>query len=150
MKALKVLLFSVLCFTLSCKKDPGSIDCWFDIKLPSIYQDSISSIVIKYSDYSDFKNDQEINNPDLFNSSVEISSKKPNYDTNTIHYGFITLNREHTYVIKKFDLINTSGKVLFYLPWRPDSVNIGSIPYLPFVFKAKGSISFSVIKYHNK
>ena len=147
MKAIRVLLFSAICLILSCKKDPGKIDCWFDINLPEIYQDSISSITIKYSDFSDFKNDQEVNNPDLSNYTVEINSKKPNYGTNIIHYGFITLDREHTYVIKKFDLVNASGKILFYLPWKPDSINSGSIPYLPFVFKAKGSISFSVIKY---
>lgn len=148
MTAIKVLLFSAFCLVLSCKKDVGKIDCWFGLNPPDIYRDSISAIEIKYSDFSDFKDDQELNNPDLFRYSIKINSKSPDYGyPNLIHYGYITLDREHTYVIKEFDLVDRSGKILFYLPWKPDSVHNGDIPYLPFVFKATGFMSFNVVKY---
>jgi hypothetical protein len=148
MKTIRVIVISAFCLILSCKKDAGKIDCWFGLNPPDNYRDSISSILIRYSSISDFKDDQELNNPDLFRYSSKIDSKSPDYGyPNLIHYGYITLDIDQTYVIKKFDLVDSSGKILFYLPWKPDSVHESSIPYLPFVFKAKGFMSISVVKY---
>jgi hypothetical protein len=146
MKATRVLLFSALCLILSCKKDTGKIDCWFNLNPPDIYRDSISSIVINYSASSDFKDDQALMNPDLYQYSIKINSKSSNCDIYpcSIDYGYLTLDIGKIYVIKKFDLEDSSGKVLFYLTWKPDSVHgATNVPYLPYVFKANSRIFLS-------
>ena len=146
MKTVNIILCFVLFLSLSCKKDTAKIDCWFNLNPPDIYRDSISSIVINYSA---FKDDEALMNPDLYQYSIKTNSKSSNCDIYpcSVDYGLITLDIGHTYVIKKFDLVNSSGKILFYLPWRPDSVQTGNIPYLPSVFKATGFMSFDVVRY---
>lgn len=149
MKIINFLLFSVLCLSLSCKKDPGKIDCWFNLNPPDIYRDSISSIVINYSPYSDFKDEEALMNPDLYQYSVNINSKSSNCDIYpcSIDYGYITLEIGHSYVIKKFDLVDSSGKVLFFLTWKPDSVQgANNIQYLPYIFKANSRIFLTFSK----
>ena len=146
MKTINFLLISVFCLSLSCKKDTGKIDCWFNLNPPDIYRGSISSIKINYSDYSDFKDDEVIMNPDLYQYSINTNSRNSNCDIYpcSIDYGYITLDIGHTYVIKKFDLVDSSGKVLFNLTWKPDSVHGAiTVPYLPYVFKAKSRIFFA-------
>ena len=149
MKAINFLLFSVLCLSLSCKKDTGKVDCWFNLNPPDIYRDSISSIVINYSAYSDFKDEGELMNPDIYQYSLSTDLKRSNCDTYpcSIDYGSITLDIGQTYVIKKFDLVDSSGKILFYLTWKPDSIQ-GALdrPYLPFVFKADSKIFLTFSK----
>jgi hypothetical protein len=144
MKTLTIILFCVLCLSVSCKKDTRKIDCWFNLNPPDIYRDSISSIIINYSTFDD-NNDEEVMNPDIYQYSIKTDSKSSNciiYPC-SIDYGYITMDIGRWYVIKKFDLVNSSGKILFYLPWKPDSVHgATNIPYLPFVFKANGRIFF--------
>jgi hypothetical protein len=152
MKTVKIILFYVLCLSLSCKKDTGKIDCWFNLNPPDIYRDSISSIVINYSDYSAFKYEEGLMNPDLYQYSIKTNSKRSNCDIYpcSIDYGYITLDIGHTYVIKKFDLVDSSGKILFYLTWKPDSVHgATSVPYLPYVFKANSRIFLAFNKLNN-
>jgi hypothetical protein len=149
MKIVNIVLFYVLCLSLSCKKDPGKTDCWFNLNPPDIYRDSISSIVINYSDYSDFKDEEALMNPDLYQYSIKTNSKSSNCDIYpcSIDYGYITLDNGHTYVIKKFDLVDSSGKILFYLTWKPDSVHgATNVPYLPYVFKANNRIFLAFSK----
>jgi hypothetical protein len=146
MKAFKALLFLALCLILSCKKETGKIDCWFNLNPPDIYRDSISSIVINYSAFTD---DEALMNPDIYKYSIKTNSKSPSCDIYpcSIDYGYITLDIGHWYVIKKFDLVDSSGKILFYLPWKPDTVHgATNVPYLPFVFKANGRIFFDFSK----
>jgi hypothetical protein len=149
MKVIYFLLFSVLCLSLSCKKDTGKVDCWFNLNPPDIYRDSISSIVINYSAYSDFKDEGEIMNPDIYQYSINTDLKRSNCDIYpcSIDYGSISLDIGKTYVIKKFDLVDSSGKILFNLTWKPDTVH-GSITvqYLPYVFKADSRIFFTFSK----
>jgi hypothetical protein len=143
MKTVNIILCFVLFLSLSCKKDKGRIDCWFNLNPPDIYRDSISSIVINYSASSDFKDDEALMNPDLYQYSIKTNSKSSNCDIYpcSIDYGYITLDIGHTYVIKKFDLVDSSGKILFSLTWKPDSVHgATNVPYLPFVFKANSRI----------
>jgi len=140
MKTVNFILCFVLCLSLSCKKDTTKIDCWFNLNPPDIYRDSISSIVINYSA---FKDDEALMNPDLYQYSIKTNSKSSNCDIYpcSVDYGLITLDIGHTYVIKKFDLVDSSGKVLFYLTWKPDSVhNATDVPYLPYIFKANSRI----------
>jgi len=135
MKAIKLLLCLVLCLILSCKKDATKIDCWFNLNPPDIYRKAISSVVIIYSESS--------NDNDLI--SIQTKSKKSGCDIYpcSIDYGYITLKEGNWYVLQKFDLVDSSGKSLFYISAKPDSVHgATSIPYLPFVFKATGRVFF--------
>jgi len=146
MKAINFLLFSVLCLSLSCKKDTGKVDCWFNLNPPDIYRDSIAAIVINYSVYSDFKDEGELMNPDIYQYSIKANLKRSNCDIYpcSIDYGSITLDIGQIYVIKKFDLIDSSGKILFILAWKPDSVHGAiTIQYLPYVFEANSRIFFT-------
>jgi hypothetical protein len=146
MKAVNFILCFVLFLSLSCKKDTGKVDCWFNLNPPDIYRDSISSIVINYSATSDYKDDAELVNTDLYQYSIKTNSKNSNCDIYpcSIDYGYLTLDIGRVYVIKKFDLVDSSGKILFYLDWKPDTVHgATNVPYLPFVFKAKGRIFFA-------
>ena len=146
MKTIKVLICISFCLIWSCKKNE-KIDCWFGINLPDNYRDSISSIVVRYSDFSDFKNEQDINYPDNYKNSVELSPQSENFGyPSEIHYGYLTLEKDHKYVIKKFDLVNSAGKVFYYLPWVSDTIHTNNIPRLPFIFKAS-SMSIGVAKY---
>ena len=135
MKAIKVLLCSALCLFMSCKKDSTKIDCWFNLNPPDIYRKAISSVVIIYSGSS--------NDSDLI--TIQTKSKKSGCDIYpcSIDYGYITLKEGNWYVLQKFDLVDSSGKSLFYISAKPDSVHgATSIPYLPFVFKATGRVFF--------
>jgi len=140
MKTVNIILCFVLFLSLSCKKDTAKIDCWFNLNPPDIYRDSISSIVINYSA---FKDDEALMNPDLYQYSIKTNSKSSNCDIYpcSVDYGYITLDIGQMYVIKKFDLVDSSGKILFYLTWKPDSVDGATdVPYLPYVFKANSRV----------
>ena len=140
MKTVNFILCFVLFLSLSCKKDTTKIDCWFNLNPPDIYRDSISSIVINYSA---FKDDEALMNPDLYQYSIKTNSKSSNCDIYpcSVDYGYITLDIGQMYVIKKFDLVDSSGKILFYLTWKPDSVDGATdVPYLPYVFKANSRV----------
>ena len=154
MKALKVSMFFVFCLSLSCKKDSGKVEAWFGPSFPdTIYKDSVFCIIINYSDISEFKNDQELNNHDLFRYSSKIYPKSPDYCSEcTKYFGFLNLDVGHTYVLKKFDLVNESGKILYYLPWNSDSIpTTSNTPQLPFIFKSgQGRESFKVARYPGK
>jgi len=140
MKTVNIILCFVLFLSLSCKKDTAKIDCWFNLNPPDIYRNSISSIIINYSAFND---DEALMNPDLYQYSIKTNSKSSNCDIYpcSVDYGSITLDIGHTYVIKKFDLVDSSGKILFSLTWKPDSVHGATdVPYLPYVFKANSRI----------
>lgn len=149
MKTIHFLLFTVLCLSLSCKKDTAKIDCWFNLNPPDIYRDSIASILINYSATSDFKDQEALMNPDNYQYSINTNLKRSNCDIYpcSIDFGSITLNIGQTYVIKKFDLVDSSGKILFNLTWKPDSVHGAlTVQYLPYVFKANSRIFFTFSK----
>jgi hypothetical protein len=146
MNKVSFLFFLAVCLVTSCKKDPVKIDCWFNLNPPDIYRDSISSIVINYSDCSDIKSEEDLINPDIYQYSIKTKSKTSNCDVFpcSIDYGYITLDIGHTYVIKKFDLVDSTGKILFNITWKPDSVHgATNVPYLPYVFKANSRIFFA-------
>jgi hypothetical protein len=133
MKAIRVLFLFLFCLCPSCKK-AEKIDCWFNLNPPDNYRKSISAVVI---DYSDFSNENLIN--------IQTISKRSGCDVYpcSIDYGYITLEAGRCYVLKKFDLVDSSGKRLFYMSLKPDSVQgATNIPYLPFVFKANARIFF--------
>jgi hypothetical protein len=135
MKVINVLLCSALCLIMSCKKDTTNIDCWFHLNPPDIYRKAISSIVIIYSGSS--------NDNDLITIQTKFKRSGCDIYPCSIDYGYITLKEGNWYVLQKFDLVDSSGKSLFYMSTKPDSVHGAThVPYLPFVFKATERVFF--------
>ncbi len=153
MKIIKVCLLLVLCISLSCKKDPDKINLWFGPTFQDkTYRDSVSCIKIQYSDYSDFRNGDGLENPTLYKYSITTDLVTDDYGAEYIKYfGHLSLDIGHTYVLKKFDLVDKKGNILYFLPWKSDTIQTdGEIPRLPFIFKATGRISFGVVRYPGK
>jgi hypothetical protein len=139
MKKSIVLLIAIFCLSVACKREftnfsRFSID--FANLEDTIYYDSVSYAIINYSDHSEIKDSSDQYNPDVFSHSEKIArqSQYSIYD-----YGF-TVTSEHFYVIKKFDLVSKSGKVIFFIPYDSlyyirDSKKYPALN-LPFSFKA--------------
>ncbi len=145
MKKSIVLFIAIFCLAIACKKENTNFSQFsvdFANLEDSIYYDSVSYAIINYSDVTEFKDTSAFNNPDIFSHSEKVERRSP-YNTNT--YG-ITVKSEHTYVIKKFDLVSKSGNVIFYIPYGMQYFTRNGIkrswaPF-PFVFKAfSGSMS---------
>jgi hypothetical protein len=144
LKVINVFSICLFALCLSCNKDSRNIDCWFNLNPPDEYRNSISSIVIKYSESSE--NTKDLENPDIYQFTVNADSKKSNCDVYpcSIDYGYITLKEGAFYVLKGFDLVDSSGKTLFKLSWKPDSIHGAvNIQYLPYVFTARERIFLS-------
>lgn len=120
------LVFIVLIFAsiLSCKKDetcvttftPGLID-------GQIYFDSISYAIINYSEIKENDDTTALMDPGIFSNSVKVS------------WPFsVTLIDGHAYHLKKFDLFDKAGKLVYYIPYRTHFQSSGGMT-LPFAFK---------------
>jgi hypothetical protein len=116
MKKSIVLLIAMFCLSVACKREftnfsSFSID--FANLEDTIYYDSVSYAIINYSDHNELKDSSDLYNPDVFSHSEKIARKS---QYNIYDYGF-TVTSEHWYVIKKFDLVSKSGRVIFYIPY---------------------------------
>lgn len=132
MKTIRNLFIVLFCLCPSCKK-AEKIDCWFNLNPPDIYRKSISSVVIIYSGSSD--------DNDLITFQTKSARSGCDIYPCSIDYGYITLKEGNWYVLQKFDLVDSSGKSLFYLSTKPDSVHGATyVPYLPLAFKATGRV----------
>lgn len=47
----------------------------------------------------------------------------------------LTLTAEHTYVLKKLDVFDKSGNLVYYVPYR-SQLNLNEGITLPFIFKS--------------
>jgi hypothetical protein len=129
-KILSLLLFTSLLF-LSCKKDRGNSEIWFNPvcadKTEILNFDSIAYTTINYSDVPQYKSDQDFYNPDVFNHSVNLDTKKE----------FLSIPGWNSIVIKKFDMVGKSGKIMYYIPFGkrifPDTID-----KLPVSFQLQG------------
>ena len=127
MKKSILILFAIICLSISCKKEGTKVTQFyvqFNERADSVYYDSIAYAIINYSDVKELKDSLAINNPDVFNHTVKV--EKP-YT--------LSLTAEHTYVLKKLDLYDKSGNLLFYIPYR-SQLNTNVVMALPFLFKA--------------
>ncbi len=131
-----VLMFVMLIPFLSCKKEsPKTIS--FSISFAriqdSVYYDSVAFAVINYSEMSEIRDSSDLNNPEVFSQTVKV--EKP-YT--------LTFESGQTCVIKKFDLINRSGEVIFYVPYGVQHYYVNNIQYdgigLPFIIKAEDGV----------
>jgi hypothetical protein len=127
MKKSILLLIVILFVSISCKKEETKVTQFYvqvNESADSVYYDSIAYAIFNYSDVKELKDTSSINNPDVFNHTVKV--EKP-YT--------LTLTAEHTYVLKKLDLYDKSGKLLFYIPYRTQ-LTTNNVMALPFFFKA--------------
>ena len=121
------LLIATLFLAVSCKKEGTKVTQFsvqFNERADSVYYDSIAYAIFNYSDLKELKDSSALNNPDVFSHTVKV--EKP-YT--------LSLTAEHTYVLKKLDLFDKSGKLLFYIPYITQLNTIGVLS-LPFIFKA--------------
>ena len=127
MKKTILLLIATLCLAVSCKKEGTKVTQFsvqFNERADSVYYDSIAYAIFNYSDLKELKDSSSFNNPDVFSHTVKVE----------IPYT-LSLTAEHTYVLKKLDLFDKSGKLLFYIPYSTQLNTIGVLS-LPFIFKA--------------
>jgi hypothetical protein len=139
-----VSLLILICLILpACNKDKN-VTVVFVPKFTrdeyNTYFDSISTAVINYSDLSEIKDSSELNNPEIFNTSI--TSGKP---------FSLTLTSDHSFVIKKFDLMDKKGSVIFYIPYGTFYYYSDGSQYptqgLPLLFKAHDG---TIIQYFEK
>ena len=127
MKKSFVLLIAIFSLSITCKKE-GTKVTKFDVISATvddiINYGSISYAIINFSDINDIKDTSDYKNPDVFSNSVKV--EKPLK---------LTLKAEHTYLLKKFDLFDNSGNLLYYIPYRTQLYYTGGFT-LPFPVKA--------------
>ncbi len=108
MKKCAGFLILVCLSLITCKKD-NEVKLVFGPQFTreeyNIYYDSISTAVINYSSLSDIKDSSELYNPEIFSKSI--TTGKP---------FSLTLLSGQYYVIKRFDLMDKHGSVIFYIP----------------------------------
>lgn len=140
-----VFFIAIFCLAIACKRENTNFS-QFSVDFAnlddSIYYDSVSYAIINYSDAIELKDTSAFRNPDIYSHSEKVDKRSP-YNTDT--YG-INVKSEHTYIIKKFDLVSKSGNVIFNIPYGPQYFTRNGIkssgPNFPFVFKAfSGSMS---------
>jgi hypothetical protein len=132
-----VILFAILCLSVSCKKEGTKVVQFSPATTEGVINyDSISYAIINYSDATEINGDtSEFMNPDIFGYSVMV--EKPLK---------LTLKEDHSYVLKKFDLFDESGNLLYYIPYR-STMNFNGGITLPFIFKARnGMLMLKVTK----
>lgn len=138
MKKFILFVAAVMLISVSCKKDKATVT-QFTLQLTnpadSVYYHSVSYAVFSYSDARDIKDSADLYNPEFFTSTAKVV--KP-YT--------LSLTSEHTYVLKKLELFDSEGKLLFYIPQRSQQNNQNTFA-LPFSFKpVSGTILLSVVR----
>jgi hypothetical protein len=139
MKIPILLILSIFCFAIACKKESANFSQFrvdFADLADTIYYDSVSYAMINFSDVTELKDTSDFRNPDIYSHSEKVDRASP---YNTYTYG-ITVKSGHTYVIKKFDLVSKSGKVIFHIPYGTQYYTRNGIkrsgPPFPLFFKA--------------
>lgn len=137
MKKSILLLIAIFCLSISCKKEGTKVTQFSPVTNEGVINyDSISYAIINYSESNEIKGDTSVfMNPDIFSHSVKAEMPLR-----------LTLTAEHSYVLKKFDLFDKFGNLLYYIPYRSQLNTTGGMA-LPFTFKAiDGSYLLTVIK----
>jgi hypothetical protein len=122
-----VVLFAVIfSLTISCKKEETRVTQFSLFTNDGVINyDTISYAIFNYSDINDLKGDSSVfMNPDVFSHSVKV--EKPLR---------LTLTAEHNYVLKKLDVFDKSGNLVYYIPYRTQP-NLNGASTLPFIFKS--------------
>lgn len=141
MKRIIFLLLSGMFISISCKKEPDPPLLMF---LPSlsgkdlISWDSVSYTTINYS-YQNELIDDELNNPEIYSNTVNLDLRTE----------YLQLEANQVIVIKKFDMMDKSGKILYYIPFSDETTSSGTLK-LPWHLKTgegKSNYAITVIRY---
>ena len=139
MKKILVLVFLTTIFSWSCKKESDTGKVSFSTSFAKLSDttlyDSVSFIVIKYSELSELKDTTEYNDPNLYSKSLtlkaDISAKKD------FHFSseFVDFRAGEHYIIKSFELTDNAGNVIYYIPYTtPSDYKDNTVVNLPIPF----------------
>lgn len=139
----KFLFFLILAALYSCKKE-DTVQLRFT---PSItgeqgyvwHWDSILYTTVYYSDNTEIKTLEELNDPEVYHHTVNMD----------IRNDFLTFVEGRSCIIKKFDIVAKSGEVMFYIPYngQPGSDKVAiKLPYR-IGMNYSMSLAISVIRY---
>ena len=147
------LLLIILCLSASCKKEKEIVKIQFD----TIFAKASDSIAYKTVDallihYDEFKDASSINDSTIFSHSVTLQIDKSSTTHQHIVSEYISLEVGR-YVLKKFDLIDSSGKIIYYIPYTIPENYKGNIngtiiplPYIQTIYGGLSSVSIGIIK----
>lgn len=104
----------------SCEKEQKygifTFSPYFAQKADTVSYDSAYFLIINYSKAAELKNTSEILDSTTYHHTLKLSLDKFSWES--WNYNTIDINWEvGDYVIKKYDLVDRSGKVIYYIPY---------------------------------
>jgi len=152
-----VFLIFVSCLVLSsCKKEQEygvfTFAPYFAHKADTTSYDSAFFLIVNYSTADELKMLSEILDSTTYHHTLKLSLDK--FDSKNWNYNTININwKVGNYIIKKYDLVDESGKVIYYIPYKiPKEYVVGyGSPVVPLPFEIsiggnKTSYSHCIIK----
>ena len=148
------LLLVILCLSASCKKEKVVVKIQFNTifvkQSDSIAYKSVDALLIHYDEFKDMSN---INDSAIFSHSATLKIDKSRTTSQGIVSEYISLEVGR-YVFKKFDLIDSSGKIIYYIPYTIPENYKGNIngptiiplPYIQTIYGDLSNVSFVIIK----
>ena len=153
-----IFLIPVICLLLSCSKEKEVSDISFSgifAKLSdSVYYDSVSYLILNYSPSSELKTQSDYSDSTIYSHSVKYEIDKSEIQKMNHSLGTKPVRFDAGwYVVKRFDLVDKSGKVIYHIPYAiPDryKTNItNTVMALPIGFgpsEAPTNINFVVTR----
>lgn len=153
MKSQLFLLLVILCLSASCKKEKEAVK----IQFSSMFVKSSDSIAYKTVDallihYDELKDGSNSNDSTIFSHSVTLKIDKSKTTNQRIVSEYISLEVGH-YVLKKFDLIDSSGKIIYYIPYTIPENYKGNIngailplPNFQTIYEGLSDVMLGIIK----
>lgn len=131
MKKIAVLLFLTMVLYWSCKKESETGQISFSTSFANLRDtvmfDSVSFLVIKYSELSEIKDTAEYRNPYIYSKSMVLKvdkTQKKNFHFSSV---FLSFNDGQPFVIKSFELIDNTDKVIYYIPYVTPSEYLNNV-----------------------
>ena len=147
----------------SCKKEQEygtfTFSPYFAQNADAVSYDSAYFLIINYSTTAELKTFSEVHDSTIYHHTLKVSLDK--IDSKNFNYNTIDIRWEvGDYVIKKFDLVDRSDNVIYYIPYTiPEKYeleggilgNIGKssltpLPLMIRIGKDRTSYSNSIIK----
>jgi len=141
-----VLLILVIFYLLmsSCKKEPKygvfTFAPYLSQKADTVSYDSVYFLIVNYSMGEEFKNASEIVDTTTSYHTIKLSLEKNNWGK--MSFTTSDLNwKVGNYIIKKYDLVDKSGKVIYCIPYKiperyvvgPGNLENSSVMPLPLI-----------------
>jgi len=130
----------------SCKKEQEYgvfvFSPYFAQKADAVLYDSACFLIINYSTAAELKTFSEVLDSTTYHHTLKLSLDK--FDSKNLNYNTIDIRWEvGDYVIKKYDLVDKSGKVIYYIPYTvpqkyvltEGNLENGSVLPLPLMFR---------------